>query len=152
MKALKELTLILAFFFIFWEVGDAQRAWDMNGIPLCDEEGNQGDLGKPTAAVRVPAPESSIFDSHIVCVWHDERNNNGDIFAQRFDEHGRRQWPHPQDPEDFNGVPVCTADGHQSLPRIIACHDDDGQELTGEVIIAWQDLRDGVDDADVYSQ
>jgi hypothetical protein len=72
----------------------------------------------------------------IIC-WLDDRNGNGDIYAQRIDATGNQLWK-------INGVAVCTEPSIQVSPVIVS----DG---TGGAVIVWQDGRTG-GYADHYAQ
>lgn len=74
-----------------------------------------------------------------IVVWRDGRNDGADVYAQRISATGETLWT-------TDGVPVCTATGEQSEPRIAP----DG---SGGAVIAWQDGRNAPgDDADIYVQ
>ena len=129
--------------FMISETGSAQRVWEYNGAPVCTAPHHQGEFGKPMVMERVPAEPGGPL-TQFVCVWHDERDGLGDIYAQRFDVNGQELW-------ESNGKIVCNAPGEQRLPKIIACYDP--PILTGEVIIVWIDGRDyPTKKEDVYIQ
>lgn len=78
-----------------------------------------------------------------IVVWEDERSGsyNYDIYAQRISSSGVPLW-------QSNGVPVCTAQREQTLPKIIS----DGN---GGAIITWTDFRNnspGTSFTDIYAQ
>ncbi len=72
-----------------------------------------------------------------VIVWHDLRNGNLDIYAQKLDADGNLLW-------DTNGAAVCLEESDQGSPAI-ACSG------SGESFIAWADYRNG-GGCDVYLQ
>jgi hypothetical protein len=72
-----------------------------------------------------------------ILAWYEGTYPEVDIYAQRIDLNGNLSWP-------VTGVPVCTLANTQTDPYIIA----DG---SGGAIIAWEDLRGGVD-YDLYAQ
>jgi len=74
-----------------------------------------------------------------IITWFDRRSgqsNEDDIYAQRVDANGNVLW-------NFNGVPVCMAQGLQRDPQLVS----DG---AGGTIITWQDRRSSV--YDIYAQ
>jgi hypothetical protein len=71
-----------------------------------------------------------------IVVWQDYRTGEYDLYAQRFNATGVRQWT-------STGIPLCTAPGNQwSVPFV-----SDG---AGGAIVTWPDLRTGT--YDVYAQ
>jgi hypothetical protein len=103
--------------------GDAQ--WTENGVAVCTA------LGDQFYPKSVPDGAGGA-----IIVWHDSRNGNWDIYAQRVNAAGVPQWT-------ANGVAVCTATGLQDSPML--CSDG-----ASGAIVAWQDYRSG--GADVYAQ
>jgi hypothetical protein len=71
-----------------------------------------------------------------IVVWQDRRPGNFDIYAQRIDQLGVRQWL-------ISGQPLCAASGDQVQPRLVT----DG---SGGAIVTWEDKRAG--NTDVYAQ
>lgn len=71
-----------------------------------------------------------------IITWDDERNGSGDIYAQRIDANGNRQWL-------ANGVAICTQASSQYVPQIVS----DG---SGGAIIIWEDHRGSY--SDIYAQ
>jgi hypothetical protein len=65
--------------------------------------------------------------------WEDFRNGekNADIYLQRLDTNGHARW-------SAAGLPVCTAEGMQSLPVLVP--------VDGGVYVAWVDRRAADDD------
>jgi hypothetical protein len=72
-----------------------------------------------------------------IIVWEDERNDSGDIYAQRINSAGNANWAP-------DGIAICTANNEQRTPRI--CSDG-----VGGAIIVWADKRSGLD-YDIYTQ
>jgi len=71
-----------------------------------------------------------------IITWIDDRNDNGDVYAQRIDSFGYTQWAD-------NGTAICTASDTKYDPEI--CSDGDGG-----AIITWEDSRNiGYD---IYTQ
>jgi len=71
-----------------------------------------------------------------IVTWEDNRNDDGDIYAQRVSPDGTPRWL-------TDGAPVCTAENRQYYPLIAA----DGP---GNAVITWTDTRNG--NEDVYAQ
>ncbi len=105
-------------------------AWQENGVVICDDPSSQSN------------PVIASDDSNgAIITWVDHRNGNYDIYAQRVDSSGIRQWISGS---DSNGVVICDAAGYQHRCKILA----DGSE--GAIII-WQDYRSG-SNLDIYAQ
>lgn len=79
-------------------------------------------------------------DGSAILVWEDERDDEGDIYAQRVNQHGTILWT-------LNGKAICKASDEQEVPQII----NDGQN---GAFIAWSDNRDelGSWEHDIYAQ
>jgi hypothetical protein len=74
-----------------------------------------------------------------VAAWADGRNGTDyDIFVQRVDGAGVPLWT-------GDGVALCTTSGNQLNPQIVA-------DASGGAIVAWQDLRAGGVESDVYAR
>jgi len=99
--------------------------WNKDGIPVCKASANQ----------LVPQLVSDGNGGAIVA-WYDYRAGIGeDIYAQKISKSGISEWA-------ADGVPVCTEEGTQWYPQIVA----DG----GGAIICWDDKRSGL--YDIYAQ
>jgi hypothetical protein len=72
-----------------------------------------------------------------IIAWQDPRNGNQDIYANRMDASGARQWGGP-------GVAVSIASGDQTHPGLAT----DG---AGGAFVTWSDFRNGPD-SDIYAQ
>jgi len=74
----------------------------------------------------------------IIVTWEDLRSNSHDIYAQRINSSGHRQWKE-------NGLIICKASGNHNdkLPQIII----DG---VGGAFIIWEDWR--TSSSDIYGQ
>jgi hypothetical protein len=101
--------------------------WTADGVALCTQSSNQ-------------ANEVIVSDGAggAVIAWEDLRGGNFDIYARRINSAGTAQWT-------ADGVALCTQPGDQHNSAIVA----DG---TGGAIVAWVDLRVGIDAADLYAQ
>jgi hypothetical protein len=102
------------------------RLWSTDGVPICTDAGSQSYFMM-----------ASDGDGGAIITWHDNRNGNWDIFAQRIDADGAVLWP-------TDGVVLCTASQSQMNPAIVS----DG---AGGVIVAWEDYRSSVR-WDIYAQ
>jgi hypothetical protein len=117
---------------IYWDIY-AQRVdeygsvlWTTDGVDVCSAANHQ----------YYPKIISDGTGGAII-TWQDYRNGSTyDIYAQRVDAYGTVQWT-------VNGVPICTAAGHQVDHQITS----DG---TGGAIITWADRRSG--NYDIYAQ
>lgn len=100
--------------------------WAHNGIIVCGETGNQSAVD----ILSNPKVGGCIF------TWKDERNGNNDIYCQKLNSAGARQWYN-------NGVRISDAIDEQLNPNITGNGD-------GGAVICWQDFRNG--NWDVYAQ
>lgn len=98
--------------------------WKKNGIPLCDNSGNQ------------ERPIILAVNNGYVLAWNDSRYNNTDIFAQKIDDSGNLLW-------SPDGVAVCTANYTQNEPKL-------AQDGTGGAILVWNDER--AETNDIFGQ
>jgi hypothetical protein len=74
-----------------------------------------------------------------IAVWADFRSGTGDIYVQRVNAAGAKQWT-------STGVAVCTASADQTQPQLIT-------DNSGGAIIVWTDARNsGVTSTDIYAQ
>jgi hypothetical protein len=69
--------------------------------------------------------------------WGDYRNSNWDIYAQRINASGARQWR-------SNGAPACSLAANQNYPHMV-------KDPYGGFFVTWQDYRPGTY-SDVYAQ
>ena len=122
MRTILGITLIVSFI-LHPCVGHA--AWQPNGTGVAIEDGFQ----------TLPTIISDGAGGTII-TWADYRNGYSDIYAQRLNGLGVAQWAP-------NGVVICSAQGDQVGPQIIA----DG---SGGAIVAWDDLRNG--NRDIFAQ
>ena len=102
--------------------------WIANGIAVCN------DLEYQDSPVMCSDGVGGVY-----IAWHDQRNFNSDIYAQRIDSSGITQWT-------SNGIPVCDETSQQTSPQIAS----DGN---GNTIIVWTDNRNSFStDDDIYAQ
>ncbi|HET6348356.1 MAG TPA: T9SS type A sorting domain-containing protein [Candidatus Krumholzibacteria bacterium] len=102
--------------------------WTKNGVSICGAAYDQ-------AALSMVADGGSGF----IVAWEDLRSNTDwDVYAQRMDSAGNRQWT-------ANGVAICTAADSQVDPTMVS----DG---AGGAILTWDDLRNTTTGRDIYAQ
>ncbi len=106
--------------------GSGVIQWTPNGVALCTAVAQQ----------QFPLAVSDGAGGAVVA-WHDFRNGNYDIYAQRINASGAVQWA-------ANGVALCTAANDQDKPVPAS----DG---AGGAIVAWEDYRNGAN-YDIYAQ
>lgn len=85
---------------------------------------------------RVPPELVSDGNGGAIVVWQDDRDSGTtgvDIYAQRINADGERQWENGPGSLDFDGIPVSTAAHRQHVPKLIS----DGN---GGAILVWEDL------------
>ena len=79
----------------------------------------------------------AVFEEPFICsdreggaiiVWEDERDDTGDVYAQKIDSKGNTLW-------GANGTVICNATGEQEVVRL--CNDGNGGAF-----IVWEDSRD----------
>jgi subtilisin family serine protease len=104
--------------------------WAASGVPLTPA----------SQLARAPAIIGDGSGGAIVAFVQDANysSSTGHIRAQRVDASGRKLW-------GANGVSVCDVTGVQLEPKLVP----DG---AGGAIVAWTDLRNGTQNADVYAQ
>lgn len=107
-----------------------------------DSNGNfmWGSAGKPVVVYQGNQSALDILSNNktngIIVTWKDKRGDTLDIYAQKLDLNGNREW-------QTNGVVVCNAIEEQKNPNIIS-------DKNGGAIITWEDERNG--DWDIYAQ
>lgn len=110
-------------------VGNPQ--WAAGGVALADETLH------PLSTLIAP-PMAAVADGNggAIVAWRDNRNDTGDIFAQRISGAGTLSW-------GPTGLAIVATTGVQLRPNVIA----DG---SGGAFFTWQDPRSG--NTDVYAQ
>ncbi len=95
------------------------------------------DSGSTRHATPAIATDSS---GNVIIAWEDARNGNSDIYAQRLNASGIKQW-------SAGDVRVNTDSGtaHQFGPGIAI-------DSAGNAIVAWEDRRSNVNAGDIYAQ
>jgi hypothetical protein len=96
--------------------GELDTAWPTNGLSVCAEANDQ----------KNPTITSDGAGGAIIA-WWDNRVALFDVYAQHVTSAGAVDW-------NPSGVPVCTFEGDQSFPAIVA-------DSSGGAIIAWVDGR-----------
>ena len=107
-----------------------RKLWAIEGVKVCDAPG-----------IQKNASIASDGNGGIIAVWSDERDVYSDLYAQRVGAFGTVRWK-----ED--GVPICTAGGHQDRPFIVPSVDD-------QFFVAWLDYREDYGDESsdaIYAQ
>ena len=100
--------------------------WKLDGLVLCGASGTQN------------FPQiCSNGNGGAIITWQDYRNGEWDIFAQKVDSNGNKEW-------GLHGIEICIARGDQNFPLI--CSDN-----SGGAIITWLDYRSG-DNWDIFAQ
>jgi hypothetical protein len=92
--------------------GDGVARWGIGGVALCTALGDQRGSGI-----------ASDGEGGAIVAWSDERNGDGDIYAQKVNASGSVQWT-------ANGIAICTAAGDQLGAVVVS----DG---AGGAILAW---------------
>ena len=95
---------------------DGKKLWKEDGISICTENGIQ----KNHAIVKDGSGGTIV-------VWRDERDIYADLYMQRIRSDGKILWQE-------NGIPLCTAGGHQDKPYIVNLEEN-------IFFIAWVDFR-----------
>ena len=96
---------------------DGSKMWDENGIPVCTALG-----------IQKHASVVSDGSGGFIAVWRDERDVYSDLYAQRVRADGTLAW-------EKDGIPICTAGGHQDKPFIVHTEND-------RFFVAWVDYRE----------
>lgn len=114
--------------------GQIANGWTVNGSPVSLAVDNQ------TLPRAIPDGAGGAF-----ITWADRRSGtNLDIYAQRIDGSGVRQWVGLDGL--LSGRLISGASANQNVPKIVS----DG---SGGAIIAWQDFRTGnTNSTDIYAQ
>ena len=94
-------------------------------------------LGRQDAVLKYDSVVAIDSDGNFFVVWEDNRNGNGDIYAQRLDANGNRLWA-----TDLR----VNGDSGTALQRNPAVALDEG----GRAIVVWQDSRNSY--AAIYAQ
>jgi len=108
--------------------GNGTVQWISDGVAICIACEGTGSGFYPELV-----PDG---DGGAIITWHDYRDLEWDIYAQRVDAAGSPRWT-------SDGIAICTASGSQEWPESIS--DDEGG-----AIITWNDQRGT--DSDTYAQ
>ena len=109
---------------------DGKKLWADEGVRICDAPG-----------IQKNASITSDGNGGVVVVWSDERDVYSDLYAQRIGAFGTVRLKE-------NGVPICTAGGHQDRPSIVPSVD-------AQFFVAWLDYREDYGDESsdaIYAQ
>lgn len=96
---------------------DGSKMWQDAGVPICTALGIQ----KHTSVV-------GDGKGGFIAVWRDERDVYSDLYAQRVRADGTQVW-------EKEGIPLCTAGGHQDKPFIVHTEEE-------RFFVAWLDYRE----------
>lgn len=96
---------------------DGSKMWHENGIAVCTATG-----------IQKHASVVSDGMGGLIAVWRDERDVYSDLYAQRIRADGTHVW-------EKDGIPLCTAGGHQDKPFIVHT---EGERF----FVAWLDYRE----------
>jgi len=106
---------------------DGKIQWAENGVPVCVMDLDQS---QPVAV--------SDGEGGAIIVWTDARDGNQDVYAQRINADGKLLW-------NVKGVEICVDDFLQEDVVVIP----DG---ANGAIFAWEDMRNGNGNQDIYAQ
>ena len=95
---------------------DGKKLWRDEGVPICTADG-----------IQKHATIVNDGEQGIIVVWRDERDIFGDLYMQGVRSDGTLAW-------EKDGIPLCTAGGHQDKPFIIRTAAD-------QFFVAWLDFR-----------
>ena len=96
---------------------DGRKVWEDKGVPICTAPG-----------IQKHASVASDGDGGFIVVWRDERDVYSDLYMQRVRADGSLVWK-----ED--GIPLCTAGGHQDKPFIV-------RTAENRFSVVWLDYRE----------
>ena len=93
------------------------KLWGEKGIALCTAPG-----------IQKHASVVSDGSGGFIAVWRDERDIYADLYMQRIRADGTAVW-------EKDGIPLCTAGGHQDKPFIVRTE-------ANRFFVAWLDYRE----------
>ena len=109
---------------------DGNTLWGEAGVPICTAQG-----------IQKHATIARDGGGGFITVWRDERDVYSDLYMQRLLADGTRVWAK-------DGIPLCTAGGHQDRPFIVRTESE-------RLSVVWLDYREdfGEDSRDaIYRQ
>ncbi|MCK4333492.1 T9SS type A sorting domain-containing protein [candidate division WOR-3 bacterium] len=129
---------------VYLEDGSVIISWEADRLIYCQKLDTTGVIHWDASGVRVCLSDSNQLDHHMVTdgqdvwfVWQDERNDDGDIYAQKISgSTGQRLWG------DL-GKAVCVKNGTQRLQTCTVLS-------SGSFVATWDDYS--VDPRDIASQ
>ncbi len=80
---------------------DGRKLWEDAGVPICTAQG-----------IQKHASVVNDGEGGFIVVWRDERDVYSDLYMQRIRADGTPVW-------EQDGIPLCTAGGHQDRPFIV---------------------------------
>ncbi len=100
---------------------DGSKMWAENGVPVCTAPG-----------IQKHASVTDDGNGGFIVVWRDERDVYSDLYAQRIARDGTALWKK-------DGLPLCTAGGHQDKPFIVKTEEN-------RFFVGWLDYREDFGD------
>ena len=96
---------------------DGSKLWEDTGVPLCTAPG-----------IQKHASVVNDGEGGFIVVWRDERDIYSDLYMQRIRADGTPVW-------EKDGIPLCTAGGHQDKPFIV-------RTAENRFSVVWLDYRE----------
>ena len=96
---------------------EGKKLWQETGVPICTTEG-----------IQKHASVAGDGNGGFIAVWRDERDIYSDLYMQRVRADGTQVW-------EQDGIPLCTAGGHQDKPSIVKTENR-------QFFVAWLDYRE----------
>ena len=96
---------------------DGRKLWEDTGVPICTAQG-----------IQKHASVVNDGEGGFIVVWRDERDVYSDLYMQRIRADGTLVW-------EKDGIPLCTAGGHQDRPFIVRTEEN-------RFSVVWLDFRE----------
>ena len=96
---------------------DGHKLWQETGVPICTAPG-----------IQKHASVENDGKGGFIVVWRDERDVYSDLYMQRIRADGTLVW-------EQDGIPLCTAGGHQDKPFIV-------RTAENRFSVVWLDYRE----------
>ncbi len=96
---------------------NGEKMWGPNGVPICTAPG-----------IQKHAALTADGTGGFIIAWRDERDIYSDLYMQRITADGTPLW-------ERDGIPLCTAGGHQDRPSVIRTEEN-------SFIAVWLDYRE----------
>ena len=101
---------------------DGRKLWAESGVPLCVAPG-----------IQKHASLADDGEGGFIVVWQDARDVYSDLYMQRLRADGSLVWQQ-------DGIPLCTAGGHQDRPFIV-------RRAADRFAVVWLDYREDFGEA-----